>query len=598
MWHYKRDGKVYGPLSAGELKQAAMCGQLFPDDLVWKEGLKKWVRARKVRGLFDQASPLIAASSGADCYQASGVGDKWPPVPAANPTVSSVSEPPIIFVPQVSANNSGSGYQTSQLGEPAALASVPSILVLIAFVLVPWLFFGSGSSPAGGLPIVLSIVSAVAGGLLFWQFVQPKFEQGGDLFAQSIAAFFFTAIVGIAALLIFQQVAAFATSINGFGVGPNRMRILFGVLKAIGYCYQEAFAGSSESPIAWRFVTMLLSVAICEELVKFAPVLFFAKTCTRRMSARRLLFVAASSGLGFGIAEGLFYSFTMYQPMEAPLGLYFVRFASCVALHAIWTTASAYILYLSSQGLNDWTMFSCGDGLIGSLFAISLVCAVSAVAHAVYNTVPPLGLLLTVVGTVYLGRQSVPLEINLEHAVGSFLRPLVVLAGIFIGGSFLVIAICAGVAALVPTPNVRSEQLIGVWKLKEINGNKAMPNYNHYFACRPDGTLDALSYTPEYVSFATCNWTLDERTLSITAQTATEPYPVLLWGSHGTMRWRITSLNNDNLILFNAEVGEAEVWVRSTLPDIPESTGYTRGDTDKPEAEVLPGAPWNLYDLR
>lgn len=392
MWHYKRDGKVYGPLSAGELKQAAMCGQLFPDDLVWKEGLKKWVRARKVRGLFGEASPLIAASSEADCYQASGAGDKWPPAAAANPTVRSASEPSIVFVPQVSANTSG-GHQTSQVGEPAALASVPSILVLIAFVLVPWLFFGSGSSPAGGLPIVLSIVSAIAGGLLFWQFVQPKFERGGDLFAQSVAAFFFTAIVGIAALLIFQQVAAFATSVNGSGVGPTRMRIVFGVLKAIGYCYQEAFSGSSESPIAWRFVTMLFSVAICEELVKFAPVLFFAKTCTRQMSARRLMFIAASSGLGFGIAEGLFYSFTMYQPMEAPLGLYLVRFASCVALHAIWTMACAYIMYLSSHGLRDWTMLSGSDGLTGSLFAISLVCAVSAVTHAVYNTVPPLGLL-------------------------------------------------------------------------------------------------------------------------------------------------------------------------------------------------------------
>ncbi len=52
-WYYARGGKQVGPISAVELKQKALSGEIRPDDLIWKEGLAEWTAARNVRGLFD-----------------------------------------------------------------------------------------------------------------------------------------------------------------------------------------------------------------------------------------------------------------------------------------------------------------------------------------------------------------------------------------------------------------------------------------------------------------------------------------------------------------------------------------------------------------
>jgi hypothetical protein len=50
-FHYLRDGKQVGPVSAEQLKQAAVSGVLRPQDLVWGEGLPDWVPASRVKGL-------------------------------------------------------------------------------------------------------------------------------------------------------------------------------------------------------------------------------------------------------------------------------------------------------------------------------------------------------------------------------------------------------------------------------------------------------------------------------------------------------------------------------------------------------------------
>jgi len=57
MWYAAIAGKQYGPLSSSELKSLALCGQLRPDDFVWKEGLSDWFPASRVRGLFPPKPP-------------------------------------------------------------------------------------------------------------------------------------------------------------------------------------------------------------------------------------------------------------------------------------------------------------------------------------------------------------------------------------------------------------------------------------------------------------------------------------------------------------------------------------------------------------
>jgi len=56
-WFVARDGQRKGPLSSVELKAAADTGDLVPTDLVWKEGMTKWVEASNVRGLFAALPP-------------------------------------------------------------------------------------------------------------------------------------------------------------------------------------------------------------------------------------------------------------------------------------------------------------------------------------------------------------------------------------------------------------------------------------------------------------------------------------------------------------------------------------------------------------
>jgi hypothetical protein len=51
-WFYSRDGHRQGPFSSKELIVEALADRLRPQDLVWKEGMSKWVKAEKVRGLF------------------------------------------------------------------------------------------------------------------------------------------------------------------------------------------------------------------------------------------------------------------------------------------------------------------------------------------------------------------------------------------------------------------------------------------------------------------------------------------------------------------------------------------------------------------
>jgi len=82
-WYYAKGNQKFGPVESAELKRLASASVLLPEDLVWKEGQPKWVRASSIRGLFPSGdavsktappsvpptslavppSPLIVASS-------------------------------------------------------------------------------------------------------------------------------------------------------------------------------------------------------------------------------------------------------------------------------------------------------------------------------------------------------------------------------------------------------------------------------------------------------------------------------------------------------------------------------------------------------
>jgi hypothetical protein len=61
-WHYSRSGQQAGPVTGAQLKQLAARGEISPTDLVWKDGLKDWVPASKLRGLFPDTDALRRAT--------------------------------------------------------------------------------------------------------------------------------------------------------------------------------------------------------------------------------------------------------------------------------------------------------------------------------------------------------------------------------------------------------------------------------------------------------------------------------------------------------------------------------------------------------
>lgn len=89
IWFYSKDGKSkVGPVSAAELQALAQADELRPADMVWREGMPKWVPAEKIKGLFTvpaAGSPLPLATVASPSAvlavaEAEGDGDLADPV--------------------------------------------------------------------------------------------------------------------------------------------------------------------------------------------------------------------------------------------------------------------------------------------------------------------------------------------------------------------------------------------------------------------------------------------------------------------------------------------------------------------------------------
>ena len=55
-WYYARGENRSGPVTTGELRRLAAAGELVTTDLVWKEGMQKWVPANMLKGLFPSSA--------------------------------------------------------------------------------------------------------------------------------------------------------------------------------------------------------------------------------------------------------------------------------------------------------------------------------------------------------------------------------------------------------------------------------------------------------------------------------------------------------------------------------------------------------------
>ncbi len=184
----------------------------------------------------------------------------------------------------------------------------------------------------------------------------------------------FTGTVGILVLLAFQWAAY---TLPWFTL-RGAVSIVLDIVKLIGLSYALA---DGDTGFFLSFLGFTCGVGLCEEITKALPMLLRVKPIPGEEdpSWNGLLLWGLASGIGFGIAEGIMYSGRYYNGIEGA-GMYYVRFISCVALHAMWAGAVGVTVYRRQEWLvaatNNWEYFG----------KVVLIVLVPMVLHGLYDT--------------------------------------------------------------------------------------------------------------------------------------------------------------------------------------------------------------------
>ncbi len=184
----------------------------------------------------------------------------------------------------------------------------------------------------------------------------------------------FTGTVGIVLLLIAQFLAAATQGHLLISRNPIIL-IIYYVAYAIGFSYRVA--NDPDFGFAASFFGFTFGVGLCEEVCKALPLIFYYRTA-ERPSWRTACAWGFASGVGFGVAEAILYAHSYNGVTTA--GLYVVRFVSCIALHAIWSTSSALFIHRYQsllQGHLAWHDY---------IPRVLVLVAVPMVLHGLYDT--------------------------------------------------------------------------------------------------------------------------------------------------------------------------------------------------------------------
>lgn len=183
-----------------------------------------------------------------------------------------------------------------------------------------------------------------------------------------------SATVGVMFLLVLQMVAIWSLSlpwVRGYGPG-----LIIGLLKFIGFSYYAAL--DPDTGFLVSFLGFVFGVGLCEEVVKVLPVYVFYRS-GGKLTGRGAMLWGLALGAGFGIAEGILYSADHYNGRSTS-GIYFVRFLSCVSLHAMWTAMAATMISLKLDleiDRSEWAEW---------LKAFAITMGGPMVLHGLYDT--------------------------------------------------------------------------------------------------------------------------------------------------------------------------------------------------------------------
>jgi hypothetical protein len=120
-WFYMKGADKHGPVTSTKLRELAESGQLLPTDLVWREGMGDWKRARKIDGLFE-ATGSKAVSATAPKPASPERPKKRPPPPPGNLLGSSEVQKR----PHAPPGNSTSNAASTSFTKPATSSRQPA----------------------------------------------------------------------------------------------------------------------------------------------------------------------------------------------------------------------------------------------------------------------------------------------------------------------------------------------------------------------------------------------------------------------------------------------------------------------------------------
>ena len=215
---------------------------------------------------------------------------------------------------------------------------------------------------------------AAAATILFLVFFMFLASDGSASPQHVLLVGLFTATIGVGLLLLIQGIASLTE--GRLVVGNIVLMIVYSLFRFIAFSYSAA--ADPDTGFFLSFIGFTLGVGLLEELIKSLP-LFRHREESQGKAWRGLFIWGLASGAGFGIAEGILYSSRYYNGLTGP-GIYFVRFVSCVALHAIWTGSVAITIYLRRDlfaNLEKWR-----DG-IGPVL---VVIGIPMILHGLYDT--------------------------------------------------------------------------------------------------------------------------------------------------------------------------------------------------------------------
>lgn len=213
----------------------------------------------------------------------------------------------------------------------------------------------------------------------------------------------FTGTIGILLLLAVQ----FCTQFRFLRIGRGIVAIVFLILMFIGWSYQSA-----EDPNSNFFLSAFgftFGVGLCEELCKALPLFVYFKRYAT-MGWRGACLWGLASGIGFGVSEGIMYSSNTYNGMLC-VDIYFVRFISCVALHAMWAGSVGIAI---ARNLDSYEAIEDAGGF--GLFMLRVL-AVPMLLHGFYDTLLKKDMGLWALGVALLS--FVWLAVQIELARGA-----------------------------------------------------------------------------------------------------------------------------------------------------------------------------------